>query len=162
MSSALFSAVPAFTGSHYKNWSSAIESYLKAMVLWSAIITSYPTQVATTNTATGNKKEVADWKENNMKAYGSIQLHLSPLVCASLKSEESAATIWQSLKADYGQLALGNTYHEFKGLLDLYIPANQHPAPALNKMQAHWEALMAVKTVSKHASTILHITFLLL
>jgi hypothetical protein len=48
---------------------------------------------------------------------------------------------------------LGNTYHEFKGLLDSYIPANQHPVPALNKMQAHWEALMAVKIVSKHVSS---------
>jgi hypothetical protein len=70
-----------------------------------------------------------------------------------LKSEDSAAAIWQSLKADYGQLALGNMYHEFKGLLDSYILANQHPAPVLNKMQAHWEALMAVKTVSKHVSS---------
>jgi hypothetical protein len=74
MSSALFSAVPAFTGSDYKNWLLAMESYLKAMSLWSTISTSCPTQVAITNTATGNEKEVAKWKENDMKACGSIQL----------------------------------------------------------------------------------------
>jgi hypothetical protein len=74
MSSALFSAVPAFTGSDYKNWLLAMESYLKAMSLWSTISTSCPTQVAITDMATGNEKEVAKWKENDMKACGSIQL----------------------------------------------------------------------------------------
>jgi hypothetical protein len=153
MSSALFSAVPTFTGSNYKDWSSAMESYLKATGLWSAISTKKPAARETVGLTAGNKKEVAEWVENNMKACGSIQLRLSPSVRASLKSEESAAAIWKSLQEDYGHLALGNTYHEFKGLLDTYIPAAQHPAPALNKMQAHWEALMAVKTVSRYAVT---------
>jgi hypothetical protein len=94
MSSTLFSAVPAFTGSDYKNWLLAMESYLKATGLWFAISTSCPTQVATTDTATGNEKEVTDWKENDMKARGSIQLQLLPLVHAFLQSKDSAAAIW--------------------------------------------------------------------
>jgi hypothetical protein len=153
MSSALFSAVPAFTGSNYKDWSSAMEFYLKAMGLWSAISTKKPATCKTVGLTAGNKKDVAKWVENDMKACSSIQLRLSPSVRASLKSEESATAIWKSLQEDYSHLGLSNTYHKFKGLLDTYIPATQHPAPALNKMQAHWEVLMAVKTVSHYMVT---------
>jgi hypothetical protein len=153
MSSALFSAVPAFTGSNYKDWSLAMESYLKATGLWSAISTKKPAARETVSLTASNKKEVAEWVENNMKTCSSIQLRLSPSVRASLKFEDSAAAIWQSLKENYSHFTLSNTYHKFKGLLDTYIPTAQHPAPALNKMQAHWEALMAVKTVSHYVVT---------
>ncbi|EIN12460.1 hypothetical protein PUNSTDRAFT_130720 [Punctularia strigosozonata HHB-11173 SS5] len=148
MSSALYQ-IAELTGANYQHWASDMQNYLMAHSHWTAIVNPRPTL-----SATPSAQQLSDekaWVDHDMQAMGCINLRLSMSIRSNTSDLTTAAAIWQRLKKDYGSLALGNVYHEFSALLATNIPGNSHPAPALNKMQAHWDRLKEVKVVSTSA-----------
>ena len=61
-----------------------------------------------------------EWDEKNEKALGNIALRLTLLI---------------------GSPSIGNAYAELSKLLNTTIPAGQHPAPAITKIQSHFAYL---------------------
>ncbi|EIN07601.1 hypothetical protein PUNSTDRAFT_135124 [Punctularia strigosozonata HHB-11173 SS5] len=148
MSSALYQ-IAELTGANYQHWASDMQNYLMAHSHWTAIVNPRPALSATPNAQELNDEKA--WVDHDMQAMGCINLRLSMSIRSNTSDLTTAAAIWQRLKKDYGSLALGNVYHEFSALLATNIPGNSHPAPTLNKMQAHWDRLKEVKVVSTSA-----------
>ena len=49
--------------------------------------------------------------------------------------------MWDTLETRYGKPGLLGIYTEFKRALDVQIPANTNPAPAMAKLRAHFNKL---------------------
>jgi hypothetical protein len=81
------------------------------------------------------------WEENNVKALGNIFLRLSPDIQAKHKSQEDAWALYQAIDTEYGKPRVMGIYSEFKNALDIQIPGNADPVPAIDKMMAHFGRL---------------------
>ncbi|KAF9224256.1 hypothetical protein BS17DRAFT_641448, partial [Gyrodon lividus] len=75
---------------------------------------------------------------------GNLHLCLAPNILAKVLSKTTAASIWDTLKDEYGKPSIGATYTEFKAMLDTLIPSHEHLAPAFSKINAHFACLMDV------------------
>jgi hypothetical protein len=81
------------------------------------------------------------WEDNNSKALGNIFLRLSPDIQAKHKTEEDAGALYQAIEEEYGKPGVMGVYSEFKSALDIQIPANADPIPAIDKILAHFGRL---------------------
>ena len=94
------------------------------------------------STADVDEAELETWEENNVKALGNIFLRLSPDIQAKHKSQEDAWALYQAIDAEYGKPGVMGIYSEFKNALDIQIPGNADPVPAIDKMMAHFGRLL--------------------
>ncbi|KIJ57891.1 hypothetical protein HYDPIDRAFT_34695 [Hydnomerulius pinastri MD-312] len=88
-----------------------------------------------------NSSDVNAWDSDNTAATGNIRLQLAPAVCVKVSGAPTASDLYDALKTEYGKPGIAATYAEFKVLLDITIPSNSHPGPAMNKVQAHFACL---------------------
>ena len=88
MSSFLTQIVPVLTGQNWIEWQDKMEAYLMSTGGWSYIRDGDPTEVILATNKDGDVTNQAefddwlakhhDWKDENLKAMGSIRLRLSP------------------------------------------------------------------------------------
>ena len=82
-----------------------------------------------------------EWDEKNEKALGNIALRLTPSIGSAVSHLGTTKEVWNHLKEHFGLPSIGNTYAELSKLLSTNIPAGQHPAPAITKIQSHFAYL---------------------
>ncbi|KIJ67412.1 hypothetical protein HYDPIDRAFT_25866 [Hydnomerulius pinastri MD-312] len=141
MSAALTQLVPVLTGANWQDWAPLMEAYLMAQGQWYTIVEMRP-ELSTTP---DNASDVSAWDADNATATGNIRLRLAPAVRVKASGATSASDLFSALKAEYGKPGIAATYAEFKSLLDITIPSNSHPGPAMDKVQAHFARLKDAK-----------------
>ncbi|KAF5372197.1 hypothetical protein D9758_004919 [Tetrapyrgos nigripes] len=78
--------------------------------------------------------EVREWDKDNNKAMGAIKLHISSDIHQDIKGLTTARKMWRQLARDFGKASTSAVYNDFKRLLNVSIPPNAHPGPALDKI----------------------------
>ncbi|KIJ58255.1 hypothetical protein HYDPIDRAFT_34360 [Hydnomerulius pinastri MD-312] len=141
MSAALTQLVPVLTGANWQDWAPLMEAYLMAQGQWYTIVEMCPEPSTTPDSASN----VSAWDTDNAAATGNIRLRLAPAVRVKASGATSASDLFSALKAEYGKPGITATYAEFKSLLDISIPSNSHPGPAMDKVQAHFARLKDAK-----------------
>ena len=106
-----------------------MQAYLRANGQWSVYEKARPATNA------------EEWDEKNEKALGNIALHLTPSIGSTVAHLGTTKEVWNHLKEHFGLPSIGNAYAEFSKLLNTTIPAGQHPAPAITKIQSHFAYL---------------------
>ena len=129
MSSSLDKMVPVFTGANWHQWHVAMQAYLRANGQWSVYEMARPAA------------DAEEWDEKNEKALGNIALRLTPLIGSAVSHLGTTKEGWNHLKEHFGSPSIGNAYAELSKLLNTTIPAGQHPAPAITKIQSHFAYL---------------------
>ena len=124
MSSSLDKMVPVFTGANWHQWHVARQVYLRTNGQWFIYEKARPAA------------DAEEWDEKNEKALGNIALRLSAVSHLGTTKE-----VWNHLKEHFGSPSIGNAYAELSKLLSTNIPAGQHPAPAITKIQSHFAYL---------------------
>jgi len=143
----MLSAVPVLTGPNYQQWAPAMTSYLLSQGQWEVVDELAPSPVAY-QAATddhpeveGNKDKCEKWKKTSYKAVGNIQLRLDPNIQYKYRTEMDPGKLWDALEKDYGKVGVTSIYLEFKKVLELRIPDNSDPTPALDKIVSHFGRL---------------------
>ena len=149
MSSTLQNLVPLLDGANtYLAWESAMQSYLGVQGLWHHKPKGPP--VSPTADAKGEDLKYYDEKldkfeEADSKAKGSIKLRLHQTIASQIKSEKTAKEIWDKLADTYGNPGPSMAYIELKKVINILIPENTDPTPAVNTMMAHFSRLEEMK-----------------
>jgi hypothetical protein len=152
MSSALLNIVPVLNGTNWQSWSKSMDAYVmsegRCRVL-TAQRPSIPVAITGTDGDITNQDDIdkatekqEDWDKDDERVMGYIRLRVSPDVAQLIKGKNSAKQMWDSLKEGHSRQTLANAYIEFKGILDMRIPEDQSPGPALAKIQAHVKRLI--------------------
>ena len=129
MSSSLDKMVPVFTGANWHQWHVAMQAYLRANGQWSVYEKARPAT------------DAEEWDKKNKKALGNIALRLTPSISSAVSHLGTTKEVWNHLKEHFGLPSIGNAYAELSKLLSTNIPASQHPAPAITKIQSHFAYL---------------------
>ena len=129
MSSSLDKMVPIFTGANWHQWHVAMQACLRANSQWSIYEKAHPAA------------DTKEWDEKNEKALGNIALRLTPSIGSAVSHLGTTKEVWNHLKEHFRSLSIGNAYAELSKLLSTNIPAGQHPAPAITKIQSHFAYL---------------------
>ncbi|KIJ61367.1 hypothetical protein HYDPIDRAFT_31451 [Hydnomerulius pinastri MD-312] len=111
------------------DWAPLMEAYLMAQGQWCTIIEICPEP----STTPDNSSDVNAWYSDNAAATGNIHVWLAPTVHVKVSSAALASNLFSILKAEYGKPGIAAIYAEFKSLLDINIPFNAHPGPAMDK-----------------------------
>ncbi|KAI0087622.1 hypothetical protein BDY19DRAFT_874108, partial [Irpex rosettiformis] len=84
-----------------------------------------------------------EWKRDDTKVRGNIRLRVTPSVAQSLKQFTTGKRMWTHFEETYGAPGISQIYSEFKSALDVQIPPNANPLPALTKLAEHIERMAA-------------------
>jgi len=143
----MLSAVPILTGPNYQQWAPAMTSYLLSQGQWEVIDELAPSPIAY-RAATddlpeveGNEDKCEKWKKTSYKAVGNIRLRLDPNIQYKYRTEMDPEKLWTALEKDYGKVGVTSIYLEFKKVLELRIPDNSDPTPALDRIVSHFGRL---------------------
>ena len=120
MSNALTQLVPVFNGANYQEWSDSIQSYLMSQGQWYVMTTTRP-----------NDDTESTWVQDNLKAMGNIRLRVSPSIVPRIRDKTTALEMWDTSTAEYGKPGVSAAFLEFKAMLEVSIPPNAHPGPAM-------------------------------
>ena len=126
MSSSLDKMVPVFTGANWNQWHVAMQAYLRANSQWSIYEKARPAA------------DPEEWDEKNEKTLGNIALRLTPSIGSTVAHLGTTKEVWNHLKEHFRSPSIGNAYAELSKLLNTTIPAGQHPAPTITKIQSHF------------------------
>ena len=150
MSSSLTTLVPVLNGPNYTSWAPMMQSFLMSQGQWKVMD---PPPVAIEETlATDTKEAVLSnqdkgtaWWDLNTKALSNICLRLHHTIAYNQCNTKTAAQLWETLEASYGQPGFALIYLELKAAFDTPIPANSDPSPALEKITSHFGKLSGVQ-----------------
>jgi len=143
----MISTIPVLTGPNYQQWAPAMTSFLLSQGQWEVIVKEAPSPIpyapATKNTSKepGNEDKVEKWQKTAYKAVGNIRLRLDPNIQYKYRAELDPMKLWDNLENDYGKVGITSIYLEFKKVLDVRIPDNSDPTPALDKIISHFGRL---------------------
>ena len=149
MSSTLQNLVPLLDGANtYLAWELAMQSYLEAQGLWRYMLRGPPSAISAD--VKGDKlKSYEDkldkFEEADSKAKGSIKLCLHQTIASQIKAEKTAKEIWDKLADTYGKPGPSMAYVELKKAINVLIPENADPTPAVNTMMTHFTWLKEMK-----------------
>ena len=143
MSSQLTNLVSIFDGTNYQQWTAAMQSFLMSQGQWKYVKdgADVPTEIKVEGSVT-NAADIASYLEDAEKVIGNICLHLHHTIGYQFNSEENPAALWQMLKKKYGVPGISGAFKEFKGIMDIQIPNNSDPSPAIDKIMAHVRATL--------------------
>lgn len=128
MSNALAQHVTKLLSSaDWHKFSPSIRAYLQALGVDHTLTSSRP----------ADPDKQTTWDDANSRAMGNIRLSLGPDIQAKYATKTTAKELWDELEKDYGKPGIGAIFSEFKAMLDVSIPSNGDPGPALDKLQAH-------------------------
>lgn len=160
MSSTL-STIPKLNGVNYKCWAQDMEAYLRATGIWHKSMAG--------TTATPEEEEAMDkWDENDDQTLGSICLCIEPSISATFQAYNTGKELWDALKAKYEAASLASAFTEWKIMLGISFPDNNHPGPAFSKLNSSFaqleqlqhkipdnlKALITVAKLPKYAETL--------
>jgi len=144
--------LPILDGTNYKAWSSALKSHLMSKGLWMYVSgdEEKPEDIITGSgdTATTTPADpvlLKAWMKDDQMAMGHITIHLTATIRELVSSKETSKDIWDILKTQYSKQGTSAIYADFKMIMDLTIPANNHPGPAIDKMIAAFDRLQTNK-----------------
>ncbi|KAI9056762.1 hypothetical protein FKP32DRAFT_1547454, partial [Trametes sanguinea] len=84
------------------------------------------------------------WAQAQSKALGSIRLRLNDEVAKVVKDKTTAKAVWEELKTLYSVTSALGAYSLYKVAANTRIPANEHPGPAIAKIQGNLDQLASV------------------
>jgi len=152
---ALQASVPILDGPNYVVWAQKMMMFLMSQGLWRKVSKDKPIamvagkekkeQDLVDTDVIDNEDVREEWEENNAKALGMMLLRVHHTIANKFETVQYAATVWASLKNLYGKPGLAGTYLEFKGAMETYIPGNQDPSLALDKLETHFARLYAAQ-----------------
>lgn len=157
----LLNLVPTLTGQNWSSWEPLMKAYLQGQDQWMVVYEKplkevYPMVTTEVINKAGEKitqtsinksgdpenfEELKDWARENFKALGSINLRLSETIRYKFKGEVIAKYLWSTLEREFGRPGITATYHKFKGALLVYLPENNDPSVALNKLLGHFSRM---------------------
>ena len=88
-----------------------------------------------------NQEEVIAWWDLNTKALSNIRLRLHHTIAYNQHNAKTAAQLWETLEASYGQPGFASIYLELKAAFDTPIPANSDQSLTLEKITSHFGKL---------------------
>ena len=145
MSSTLQTLVPLLDGANtWLSWEAAMQSYLEAQGLWRHMQKGPPSPVSTDAKPEDQRyynEKLDKFEEADSKAKGSIKLHLHQSIASQLKAEKTAKEIWDTLAKTYGVPGPSMAYVELRKAINIVVPDNANPTPAVNAMIAHFSRL---------------------
>ncbi|KAI0782357.1 hypothetical protein BC629DRAFT_1440717 [Irpex lacteus] len=161
--------IPTFGGSNWIGFSELMKAYLQAKGIWYVIEEDEPdfvvaaislppshegsvagdapaaTTAAAPTAATiseEDRKEFREWRKDNGSAMGFIRLRVTTAIAETiLKKHATARRQWHALQDQFAKVTSTEVYTQFKSALDLTIPSDGDPTPALNKLYEHFERL---------------------
>ena len=141
MSNSLQNFVPVLDGSNYRCWAELMKAYLQQQGVW--LIIDLPAGIEEPSLAEDgkNRSEVMEWHQMQAKAMGSIRLRLSVEVARIVRDKATAKALWDTLGNTYGGTSAMGAFAFFKAAINIRIPANEHPSPAISKIQSNIDEL---------------------
>ena len=141
MSNSLQNLVPVLDGANYRRWADLMKAYLQSQGVW--ILIELPDGFTEPTQATdgSNRAEILEWIQMQSKAMGSIRLRLSVEVAQLVRTKTTAKSIWNTLYGLYGGTSTMGAFAFFKAAINVRIPANEHPGPAIAKIQSNLDEL---------------------
>jgi hypothetical protein len=128
-----------------------MQSYLMSQGQWKCVAKAPPTLIEKTrkgdktteeeSKVVTNQDALDTWEETNSKAVGNICLCLHHTIGYQYNTEESAKKLWNMLANKYRSPRMQHMYIEFKGVMEVRIPDNGDPFPAIDKLLAHFTHL---------------------
>ncbi|KAJ8454419.1 hypothetical protein ONZ51_g13035 [Trametes cubensis] len=141
MSNSLTQLVPVLDGSNYPQWVDLMKAYLQQQEVW-LIVEPPEGIVAPTLEEDGrNRSEVVAWNQMMMKAMGCIRLRLSTEVSNLVKDKGTPKELWNALKDFYRTTSSMGAYSFYKAATSVRILSNEHPGPAIAKIQGNLDQL---------------------
>ncbi|KAJ2983865.1 hypothetical protein NUW54_g10588 [Trametes sanguinea] len=132
MSNSLTTLVPVLDGSNWREWSSRMKAYLMSQGQWYVIESTLPAEGA------ANRET---WVGDNHRAMGNISLRVNASILERLAAKTTAGEMWNDLESRYSQQGVAAVFAEFKAAMNVVIPINSHPGPAMEEMFARFERL---------------------
>ncbi|KAL7279774.1 hypothetical protein ACG7TL_006181 [Trametes sanguinea] len=141
MSNALQQLVPVLDGSNYTRWADLMKAYLQQQEVWYVVELPDGITAPTLAEDGSNRNEVIAWTTTQSKAMGSIRLRLNDEVAKLVKDATTAKELWDDLKEFYGTTSALGAYSYYKAAVGTRIPPNEHPGPAIAKIQGNLDQL---------------------
>ncbi|KAJ2982830.1 hypothetical protein NUW54_g10701 [Trametes sanguinea] len=144
MSNSLQNLVPILDGSNYHRWADLMKAYLQQQQVW--FVVELPDGITAPTLAEdgSNQNDVIAWTQMQSKALGSIHLRLNDEVAKVVKDKTTAKEVWDELKELYSVTSALGAYSLYKVAANTRIPANEHPGPAIAKIQGNLHQLASV------------------
>ena len=164
MSSSLTTLVLVLSGPNYTSWAPMMQCFLMSQGQWKVIMNPPPTAVEvspatdTKEAEISNQEEITTWWDLNTKALRNIHLHLHHTIQYNQRNAKTAAQLWETLEANYGQPGMASIYLELKAAFDTPIPANSDLSLTLEKITSHFGKLSeagSVVTLSTHLQALI-------
>ncbi|KAL7281613.1 hypothetical protein ACG7TL_004930 [Trametes sanguinea] len=141
MSNALQQLVPILDGSNYTRWADLMKAYLQQQEVWYVVELPDGITAPTLAEDSSNRNEVIAWTTTQSKAMGSIRLRLNDKVAKLVKDATTAKELWDDLKEFYGTTSALGAYSYYKAAVGTCIPPNEHPDPAIAKIQGNLDQI---------------------
>ncbi|KAL7283853.1 hypothetical protein ACG7TL_003293 [Trametes sanguinea] len=141
MSNSLQQLVPVLDGSNYARWAELMKAYLQQQEVWYIVELPAGITAPTLQEDGSNRNEVIGWTMTQSKAMGSIRLRLNDEVAKLVKDATTAKKLWDDLKDLYGTTSALGAYSYYKAAVGTRIPPNEHPGPAIAKIQGNLDQL---------------------
>ncbi|KAL7281644.1 hypothetical protein ACG7TL_004961 [Trametes sanguinea] len=141
MSIALQQLVPVLDGLNYTRWADLMKAYLQQQEVWYVVELPAGITAPTLQEDGSNRNEVIAWTMTQSKAMGSIRLRLNDEVAKLVKDATAAKKLWDDLKDLYGTTSALGAYSFYKAAIGTRIPLNEHPGPAIAKIQGNLDQL---------------------
>ena len=145
MSSTLQTLVPLLDGANtWLSWEAAMQSYLEAQGLWRHMQKGPPSPAPTDSKPEDQRyydEKLDKFEEADSKAKGSIKLRLHQSIASQIKDQKTAKEIWDNLAKTYGVPGPSMAYVELRKAINIVVPDNADPTPAVNAMIAHFSRL---------------------
>ncbi|CDO73979.1 hypothetical protein BN946_scf185043.g28 [Trametes cinnabarina] len=141
MSNSLQNLIPILDGSNYQRWAELMKAYLQQQEVW--FVVNLPAGITAPTLAEdgSNRNNVITWNQMQSKAMGSIRLRLNDEVAKLVKDKTTAKEVWEELKSLYSTTSALGAYSFYKAAANTRIPANEHPGPAIAKIQGNLDQL---------------------
>ena len=157
----LMNLIPILNGSNWTQWEPLMRAFLQGQDQWMVVFVEKPKikyplideeiddpsagegkkttrTYQDTDAEPENEDELKEWTRENFKALGSINFRLNETLRYKYKKIDVARELWAALEKEFGRPGIAATYHEFKGALSIYLPENNDPSLALNKLLGHF------------------------
>ncbi|KAL7277443.1 hypothetical protein ACG7TL_009305 [Trametes sanguinea] len=141
MSNSLQQLVPVLDGLNYTRWAELMKAYLQQQEVWYVVELPAGITAPTLQEDGSNRNEVIAWTMTQSKAMGSIRLRLNDEVAKLVKDATTAKKLWDDLKDLYGTTSALGAYSFYKAAVGTRIPPNEHPGPAIAKIQGNLDQL---------------------
>ena len=114
-----------------------MQAYLQSQEVW--IIVDPPAGISepTLNQTGSNRADVLAWHQSATKAMGCMKLRLNIEVARSVKDKTTPKELWDMLKELYGGSSAMVAFSFLKAAMNVRIPPNEHPSPAISKIQGN-------------------------